>query len=179
MKFTVISGSPREDRASHQVALELKKRLESKGHEVALIDVLKENLAPTASPNLDSKRVESISQKLHYGEGLLVVSPEYNGCMPGPLKNLLDNFFLEYQNKPVAVIGVSSGALGGILVVKKLQEYFTKMGAFVLPQYLITPFVEKSYKDGEIVDEFHEEQMNILLVAVEKLTKVLGDAYKK
>ena len=48
----------------------------------------------------------------------MVVTPEYNGGMPGVLKNALDHLFAEWTNKAVGF--VSYGANGGARAVVQL-----------------------------------------------------------
>lgn len=52
-------------------------------------------------------------------DGLLVVTPEYNGTIPGGLKNVIDWLSRPYgrsplKGKPAAVVGTSLGQYGGV-----------------------------------------------------------------
>jgi NAD(P)H-dependent FMN reductase len=57
--------------------------------------------------------LRSFSDKLEVADGLLIVSPEYKGGVPGVLKNALD--YLKpsiLRRKPVGICTVSSGGFG-------------------------------------------------------------------
>ena len=66
--------------------------------------------------------VEQLKQQIAAADGLLLVTPEYNGSMPGVFKNTIDwlsrpstdsvNIF---RDKAVAVIGASMGGFGTVL----------------------------------------------------------------
>ena len=68
---------------------------------------------------------------------VLIVTPEYNGSIPGALKNALDwasrpgatNVF---RGKPVAVIGASLGSFGGVWAQAETRKVLGLMGARVI-----------------------------------------------
>ena len=66
--------------------------------------------------------VNTLKQAIVAGEGLLIVTPEYNNSMPGVLKNAIDwlsrppaDSARIFANRPVAIIGASPGGFGTIL----------------------------------------------------------------
>ena len=80
--------------------------------------------------------VVAFKQAVESADGLLIVSPEYNRSIPGPLKNALDwgsrpwgkNSF---AGKPTAVIGASIGAIGTAVMQSALR---TVLGFLNVPQ---------------------------------------------
>jgi NAD(P)H-dependent FMN reductase len=58
--------------------------------------------------------------------GLHVITPEYNGTFPGVLKYFIDllKYPESFEHKPVAYVGESSGAWGGLRSVEQLQMVF-------------------------------------------------------
>ncbi|MEO5632246.1 NAD(P)H-dependent oxidoreductase [Gaiella sp.] len=70
-------------------------------------------------------------------DAVLIATPEYNGSIPGTLKNALDwgsrpgatNVF---RGKPVAVVGASPGAFGGIWAHEETRKVLGIMGARVV-----------------------------------------------
>ncbi|WP_273691629.1 NADPH-dependent FMN reductase [Ketogulonicigenium vulgare] len=65
-------------------------------------------------------QVVTLQGQLAAADGLLLVSPEYNGSIPGVLKNTLDwmsrgKGLAAFKGKPVAVIGASPGGFGTVL----------------------------------------------------------------
>ncbi|MDO8250227.1 MAG: NADPH-dependent FMN reductase [Rhodoferax sp.] len=66
--------------------------------------------------------VAALKDQIAAGDGLLLVSPEYNNAMPGVFKNAVDwlsrppaDIARVFGNRPVAVIGASPGGFGTIL----------------------------------------------------------------
>lgn len=164
MKISVISGSARPLRQSHQVALSLTRKLEKLERENWLWD-LKETNLPLLDYTFESHpqpgaALQSLKSKLDATDAFLIVSPEHNASYPGCLKNSLDYFFKEYGNKPFGIIGVSSGVLGGINAVQNLQQYILKLNGIVSPQFLITPKVQTLFVDGKLIDESYGKCMD-------------------
>ncbi|MEO8119193.1 MAG: NADPH-dependent FMN reductase, partial [Rhodoferax sp.] len=66
--------------------------------------------------------VAALKEQIAAGDGLLLVSPEYNNAMPGVFKNAVDwlsrppaDIARVFGNRPVAVIGASPGGFGTTL----------------------------------------------------------------
>jgi chromate reductase len=64
--------------------------------------------------------VLDLKARILAGDGLLIVSPEYNNSMPGVLKNAIDWLSRTesariFGNRPTAIIGASPGGFGTIL----------------------------------------------------------------
>lgn len=55
--------------------------------------------------------------------GLVVVTPEYNGSMPGVLKVFIDHlkFPESFEGKPVCFVGLAAGMWGALRGVEQLQ----------------------------------------------------------
>src|SRR4029077_3121441 len=63
--------------------------------------------------------VRELSEQIEAADALLIATPEYNGSIPGVLKNALDWVSTPFpdnvlRGKPVAVIGASTGGHGGL-----------------------------------------------------------------
>ncbi len=70
-------------------------------------------------------------------DAVLISTPEYNGSIPGALKNVLDwgsrpNATNAFRGKPVAVIGGSPGAFGGVWAHAETRKVLGIMGARVV-----------------------------------------------
>lgn len=66
--------------------------------------------------------VVALKERLLTADGLLLVTPEYNNSIPGPLKNAIDwmtrpadDIGRHFGGKPVALVGASPGGFGTIL----------------------------------------------------------------
>jgi chromate reductase len=70
-------------------------------------------------------------------DAVLIVTPEYNGSIPGALKNALDwgsrpRETAVFRDKPVAVIGASTGSFGGVWAHAETKKVLGLMGARVV-----------------------------------------------
>jgi chromate reductase len=68
--------------------------------------------------------------------GLHVVTPEYNGGVPGILKYFIDmlKFPESLDQKPACFTGVSAGSWGGLRSVEQLQAIFIYRQAHLFPE---------------------------------------------
>jgi len=76
-------------------------------------------------------------------DGLHVVTPEYNGGMPGVLKYFIDmlKFPESFEHRPVAFTGIASGVWGALRPVEQLQAVFGYRNAHVYPERVFIPAV--------------------------------------
>ncbi len=82
--------------------------------------------------------VRRLKHELAEADVVLFATPEYNGSVPGQLKNALDWVSRPLarsplRGKPVAVIGASTGQFGGVWAQAELRKVLGVMGAQVLP----------------------------------------------
>jgi chromate reductase len=136
MKILAVSGSLRA--GSHNAAL-LRAAAEEApaGVELELWNGLKAIPAFDEDDELDpSLAVQQFREAVLAADAVLFATPEYNASIPGALKNALDwasrpvaaNVF---RNKPVAVIGASTGAFGAVWSQAELRKVLATMGARV------------------------------------------------
>ncbi len=86
--------------------------------------------------------VEALRRSIAEADALLVVTPEYNGSLPGQLKNALDWASRPRQasvlaDKPVAVIGASPSPGGARSAQADARRVLGRAGARVLDAELI------------------------------------------
>jgi chromate reductase len=83
--------------------------------------------------------VQALRAAIAAADGLVIATPEYNHAMPGVLKNALDWLSRESPqgevlvDKPVAVLGASSGPWGTRLAQASLRQVLHTCGALVMP----------------------------------------------
>jgi chromate reductase len=68
---------------------------------------------------------------------VIIATPEYNGSIPGALKNALDWASHPWpdnslRDKPVCVIGASTGLFGAVWAQAELRKVLTTIGAKVI-----------------------------------------------
>ena len=68
-------------------------------------------------------------------DGLHIVTPEYNGGMPGALKLFIDHlpFPQSFERRPVCFTGVAAGRWGALRPIEQLQGVFGYRNAYQLP----------------------------------------------
>ena len=74
-------------------------------------------------------------------DAVLVVTPEYNGSIPGALKNALDwvsrpRATTPLAQKPAAVVGASTGLFGAVWAQAELRKVLATIGARVVDREL-------------------------------------------
>lgn len=151
MKIAILLGSVRKGRNSHLIAYYLEKKLKQRGIDTDLIDLAKESLPVLEErvghdPQLPEK-VQEISTRLNNGDALIFVTPEYHGSFSGALKNALDYFWSEFSKKPIGVVAVSSGKMGGINASTQLQHVVLSLGAYALPLKLLVPEIHDAFNE--------------------------------
>jgi chromate reductase, NAD(P)H dehydrogenase (quinone) len=133
-----ISGSLR--RGSHNTSLlrTAAKSLPS-GVELELYDGLAD--IPHYNEDLDHQPVPAAAASLRRAiagaDGLLIATPEYNGSLPGVLKNAIDWASRPFPDnavkaKPTAVIGASTGLFGAVWAQAEARKALRIAGADVL-----------------------------------------------
>ena len=105
-----------------------------------------EDLAPDA--------VDALKAAIAEADAVLVATPEYNGSVPGQLKNALDWVSRPIsespiRSKPVAVIGASPGSFGAIWAQRELKKVLGLMGARVLDVELAVAKADRRLEDPD------------------------------
>jgi NAD(P)H-dependent FMN reductase len=83
-------------------------------------------------------------------DGLVVVTPEYNGSVPGVLKYFIDMlpFPESFERQPVCFVGLAAGIWGALRPVEQLQAIFGYRNAFIYPERVFMPGINKLLDDG-------------------------------
>lgn len=155
----IISSSIRPDRKSHSVAVYFKNYLVENKLALAEIIDLKEYNFPLFDKKLSEQsnplpNVIEFAEKIKSSEGIIIVTPEYNGGIPASLKNAIDLLYDEWRHKPIGIVTVSSGPFAGSQVLIALQFTLWKMKANTITAFFSVPNVQDSYnKDGNPIDK--------------------------
>lgn len=164
--IAVISSSVRMDRKSHRVALFFKKYLEENNHATVRILDLAEYNFPLFNERLQYQKAPSadvidFAEQISSADGVIIVTPEYNGGYPASLKNAIDLLHKEWHRKPVAISTVSDGIFGGSQVITSLQFSLWKMKAWTVPAMFPVPEVSKAFdENGDPADDrFNEKRV--------------------
>lgn len=157
--IAMISSSVRTGRNSHRVALYLSNYIKS--NNLGTVDMLDlhELQFPLFSERLQylqnpSENILQFAETIKKADGVLVVTPEYNGGYPAALKNVMDLLYPEWKRKPIGISTVSIGTFGGSQVGPSLAFVFLKIGALVTPAVYRVPKVTEAYdENGNAVEK--------------------------
>ena len=181
--IAIISSSIRIGRNSHRVALFFRNYLEQSNLvTVEILDLLKYNF-PLFNERLrfqesPSPTVLDFAGKIKSADGVILVTPEYNGGYPASLKNVIDLLYDEWRHKPVALVTVSDGPFGGTQVITSLQFLLWKMQAWTVPARFPVAQVHETFdengnpKDKDLTEKRAEKFVNELLVCIESKNKM-------
>jgi NAD(P)H-dependent FMN reductase len=142
----------------------MKKRLEETGRvETEILDLrevdlpmLEERFRNIENP---SDRMADFQRRIAAADALVVVSPEYNHGYPAVLKNMFDHFLPEFRRKPIGIITVSAGSLGGIDCLGQLRHVTLWMGALPIPAaFPVTKVAESFDEEGRALDPSYERR---------------------
>ena len=167
MRVLAISGSLRRDSSNTRL---LRAAAEEAPHDVELVPWEGLRDIPPYDQDDDTvpgpAAVDALKQAVRDADAVLIATPEYNFSVPGVLKNALDwtsrplatNVF---RNKPVAVVGASSGMFGAVWAQAEARKVLAQaMGASVADvEVAVGRAFEKFDEDGRLVDEDTRQQL--------------------
>ena len=98
--------------------------------------------------------VLDFAEKIKTADGVIIVTPEYNGGYPASLKNAIDLLYDEWRRKPIAIATVSDGSFGGTQVITSLQFSLWKIQAWtVSAMFPVTKVTETFDENGIALDK--------------------------
>jgi chromate reductase, NAD(P)H dehydrogenase (quinone) len=170
MRILAVSGSLRA--GSHNTSL-LRAAAEAapEGVEVELwegigdLPIYDQDLEGTDLPDA----VHRLREDWAAADAILFATPEYNGSVPGGLKNAIDWASRPVResaltNKNVAVIGASTGQFGAMWAQADLRKILGVTGARVVGDELpVTRAHEKIDAEGRLLDGELFERLRLLL----------------
>jgi chromate reductase, NAD(P)H dehydrogenase (quinone) len=158
MRILAISGSLRRDSWNTTLLRAAADELPS-GVELVLHEGLK------AIPPFDEDdehdphgAVRALRDAVSAADAILISTPEYNHSMPGQLKNALDWLSRPVatsplREKPVAVVGTSTGLFGAVWAQAETRKVLTATGARPLDRELPLGQAATAFDlDGRLVD---------------------------
>ena len=159
MRILAVSGSLR--RASYNTKLlRAAEELAPAGIELELYDGLAS--LPPYDADLDVEpvpaTVRDLRERLAVADAVLISTPEYNGSIPGQLKNAIDWASRPFpesslRNKPVALAGATPGAYGAMWAQTDLRRVLGVAGARVVGEELPVARVATRFDDeGVLID---------------------------
>jgi chromate reductase len=159
LRILGISGSLRRD--SHNSSLLwAAAELLPPGVELEVFDGLRELPPYDADFDADPAHpaVARLRAEIAEADGILIATPEYNGSIPGVLKNALDWASRPFpdsvlRGKPVAVIGASTGLFGAVWAQSETRKVLSVIGADVIDTELPIGQADSAFAaDGQLAD---------------------------
>ncbi len=151
MSVLVITGSARQDSLTRRLG------------EQIVATTPGAVLAPrlTALPFFDQDQeatppaaVQELRAQVAAADSVIVVTPEYNGTIPGLLGNAVDWLSRPYadqpavlRGKPVVAVAASPGGVGGVRALVALRTVLGNAGADLLERQLSVPEVHLRLED--------------------------------
>ena len=164
-KVLFVVGSLREKSFNKTVAEYISKKLEEKGIETSFLDYSK---LPFMNQDIEFPapiEVEKVRNDVKGADALWIVTPEYNGSVPGALKN-----FLDWISRPVV-----QGNFGAPEFVKgkltAVSGVLTRMGLNLLEEKVGLSLPAEAFQTGvfNLSDEQKAKLDNEVKLFVEKL----------
>jgi len=158
MKLLGISGSLRADSYNAMLLSEAAQQLPD-GVELVVFDGLRD--VPPYDEDVDAGEghpaVDALRAAVADADGILIATPEYNGSIPGQLKNALDWVSRPLahnplRNKPAAAISSSTGMFGAVWASAELRKVLGLIGARVLDRDTPVGMAKTAFdEDGRLV----------------------------
>ncbi len=103
-------------------------------------------------------------------KNFIFVVPEYNGSFPGVLKAFIDG--LKYPDsfkfKTGALVGLSSGTMGGALALSHLSDILSYMGMNLIGTRVKLAEIEKHFNGTEITFQVYNQLIQTQIQELKK-----------
>ena len=188
-KIAVIVGSTREgsfNRALGQLAIAA---LERHGAVVTDVDLADLDL-PLYSAALEANAFPADAGRLKAlfaaQDGLLFVSPEYNGSLPPLLKNAIDwasrptggeslVALTAYRGKASAVMSASISPFGGLRGLMHLRQILSTIQTLVIPEQVLVPNAHAAFDaDGKLTEALPATLVDMTAARLVAVAKALA-----
>lgn len=105
------------------------------------------------------KSFQPFADAILQSAGVHIVTPEYNGSLPGILKYFIDmlKFPESFEKRPVCFTGLAAGMWGALRPVEQLQAIFSYRNAHIFPGRVFLPQINSlldasgKLKDAELL----------------------------
>jgi chromate reductase, NAD(P)H dehydrogenase (quinone) len=160
MRVLGISGSLRRDSHNTMLLRAARELFEAERAELVIYEGL-QDIPPYNEDDDDGDppaAVADFRDAIAGADAVFFSTPEYNSSIPGQLKNAIDWVSRPVatnvlRNKPVAVVGASTGAFGAVWAQAELRKVLAALGARVLDVELPVSHAHTRFEEGELTDE--------------------------
>lgn len=161
--ITIISCTNRPNSKSIEVAGIYKEILDHAGEENQIIDLIELPREFIFSALYDNTGKDAafnpFVEKIRNSTKYVFIVPEYNGSFPGILKGFIDglDFPSPLEGKPAALVGISSGPMGGALALSHFTDILHYLGMHILPEKVRLARINSLISDQGLNDQFLQE----------------------
>jgi len=149
--IVIISGTNRPGSNTRKVTTHVEAIYKSLGVPFQVLDLaqLPPEIFSPASYGEKPAAFAKFTDAILAADGLVIVTPEYNGGIPGILKYFIDMlpFPESFEHRPVCFVGLAAGIWGALRPVEQLQAIFGYRNAFIFPERVFMPGI------GKLLDE--------------------------
>ena len=160
-KVLVFAGSTRKDSVNKKLAVVAADAARAAGGDVTLID-LADYPAPVYDGDFEANEgipqtMRDLKALIASHDGMIIVTPEYNGFVPPVLVNSLDwvsrpegdeASCAAFAGKKVAIAAASPGGMGGVRVIPRLRDFLAELGVMTVPGFVTLPGAYKAFDDN-------------------------------
>lgn len=143
--ITILSGTNRPASNTRKIARHLETVYAELGQSSGMLDLAELPPGVFAPESYAQKPAAfaPFARAVVEADGMVVVTPEYNGGVPGVLKYFIDllPFPESFERKPVCFVGLAAGIWGALRPVEQLQSIFGYRNAFIYPERVFLPRV--------------------------------------
>ncbi len=149
----IIVGTDRLHSNSQRMAEIVQGLYQANGEAVEIIeikDIMKGLVASPQYGNVTDPLLKAATDKVEKSDGLIIITPEYNGSFPGALKYFIDHLRYPdaFEARPVCFVGIG-GMFGGLRPVEHLQQVFGYRNAYVFPERIFVMNVWNHFKKSD------------------------------
>lgn len=107
-------------------------------------------------------------RRIQSANALVISTPEYNGGIPGTLKNAIDWASrvdpIPFDGKPVLLIGASPGGFGAVRGLWHTRVPLEAIGTFVYPEMFGLPRAHQAFDEsGNFIDPKNHDRLSGLI----------------
>lgn len=178
MNILVVVGSTRPGCLTGHSAQVIKDYLDKKLLSSELLH-LKDIRVPYIGAPFEVEDQQLLQKKVSSASGLIICTPEYNGCFSSALMAFIENmgYPAAFAHKPLALLGVASGSIGAVKALEHLRGVCSHSGGLVLPYSVSIAHIHRYFDDsGQLQDEKIRHQILSVPKSLENYLSALKEA---
>ena len=165
--LALIAGTNRPGSNTRKVTAHVQEIYQELGVPLHLLDLalLPAEIFHPSSYEQKPASFKPFSDAILQASGLILVTPEYNGGMPGVMKYFIDmlKFPESFEERPVCFVGLAAGLWGALRPIEQFQQIFGYRNSYVYPERVFMPKInallddQGRVKDPEIVQRLRDQ----------------------